>query len=79
VLLAGYLVIPGTFTSLKDSSSVEETLEKNSVGRVILSTIQNPPLLIFTYIFLVAGATVLAWLFTRYKANYSWLINKIFM
>ncbi|OQD76227.1 hypothetical protein PENANT_c121G09448, partial [Penicillium antarcticum] len=79
VLLAGYLVIPGTFTSLKGSSSVEETLEKNSAGRAILSTIQNPPLLVFACIFLVAGATLLAWLFTRYKANYSWLINKLFM
>ncbi|KAJ5878302.1 hypothetical protein N7455_001767 [Penicillium solitum] len=33
VLLAGYLVIPGTFTSLKESNSVEETLEKNNAGR----------------------------------------------
>ncbi|CAG7932376.1 unnamed protein product [Penicillium olsonii] len=79
VLLAGYLVIPGTFTSLKESNSVEETLEKNNAGRVVLSTIQNPPLLVFACLFLVTGATVLGWLFKLYKANYSWLTNKLFL
>ncbi|KAJ5593511.1 hypothetical protein N7537_010415 [Penicillium hordei] len=65
VLLAGYLVIPGTFTSLKKSNSVEKTLEKNNAGRVLLNTIQNPPLLVFSCLFLITGATVLGWLFNR--------------
>ncbi|KAF3004649.1 hypothetical protein E8E15_000588 [Penicillium rubens] len=45
ILLAGYLVIPGTFTSLQNSSQVESVLETNSAGRAVLKTIQNPPLL----------------------------------
>ena len=39
VLLAGYLVIPGTFTSLKESSQVEKALNKNNAGRAALNTI----------------------------------------
>ncbi|CAP91075.1 Pc13g00060 [Penicillium rubens Wisconsin 54-1255] len=35
-LLAGYLVIPGTFTSLKESSQVEEILKTNNAGRAVL-------------------------------------------
>ncbi len=42
VLLAGYLVVPGTFTSLKESDEVEQTLQKNNAGRVLLKAIQNP-------------------------------------
>ncbi|CAG8269273.1 unnamed protein product, partial [Penicillium salamii] len=44
-LLAGYLVIPGTFTSLQTSNQVEKLLQVNKAGRTVLHTIQNPPLL----------------------------------
>ncbi|CAG7935369.1 unnamed protein product [Penicillium salamii] len=44
-LLAGYLVIPGTFTSLQTSNQVEKLLQVNKAGLIVLHTIQNPPLL----------------------------------
>ncbi|OQE56376.1 hypothetical protein PENNAL_c0417G07520, partial [Penicillium nalgiovense] len=78
-LLAGYLVIPGTFTSLKESSQVEEILTKNNAGRAVLHTIQNPPLLVVACLFLAGGAAALTLLFRRLQSNYLWLINKIFM
>lgn len=78
-LLAGYLVIPGTFTSLKESNQVEEVLKKNTAGRAVLSTIQNPPLLVIACLFLVGGAAALIVLFRTLESNYSWLVNKIFM
>ncbi|KAJ5544672.1 hypothetical protein N7461_006976 [Penicillium sp. DV-2018c] len=40
VLLAGYVIIPGTFTSLKRSSEVQDVLQKNEAGRPALT----PPL-----------------------------------
>jgi hypothetical protein len=79
VLLAGYLVVPGTFTSLKESDEVEQTLQKNDAGRVLLKTIQNPPLLVIACIFLVAGILILGWLSAVFKESYTWLINRIFM
>lgn len=78
-LLAGYLVIPGTFTSLKESNQVEEALKNNAAGRAVLSTIQNPPLLVIACLFLVGGAAALIVLFRTLENNYSWLVNKIFM
>ncbi|OQD78090.1 hypothetical protein PENANT_c090G11601 [Penicillium antarcticum] len=78
-LLAGYLVIPGTFTSLKESNQVEEILKKNTAGRAVLHTIQNPPLLLVACLFLVGGAAALTVLFRKLQSNYLWLINKIFM
>lgn len=79
VLLAGYLVIPGTFTSLKESGQVEKALNKNNAGRAALNTIQNPPLLFIACLFLVIGATALVLLYRRMRYNYTWLVNKIFM
>ncbi|CAG7945738.1 unnamed protein product [Penicillium nalgiovense] len=79
VLLAGYLVVPGTFTSLKNSDQVEQKLQQNDAGRVLLKTIQNPPLLAIACIFLVFGVVLLGWLSVKFRDSYSWLINRIFM
>ena len=80
-LLAGYLVIPGTFTSLQKSSQVQETLGKNSAGRAVMHTIQNPPLLGIACLFLVGAISALVILLYRSpkpRGNYPWLINKLF-
>ena len=79
VLLARYLVILGTFTSLKESSQVEKALNKNNAGRAALNTIQNPPLLVIACLFLAVGATVLVLLYRKFRPNYTWLVNKLFM
>ncbi|CAG8905429.1 unnamed protein product [Penicillium nalgiovense] len=63
-LLAGYLVIPGTFTSLQTSNQVEKTLQTNEAGRTVLHMIQNPPYSLLRACFL---------------GNYPWLINKVFV
>lgn len=79
VLLAGYVIIPGTFTSLKKSSEVQDVLQTNGAGRVVLKTIQNPPLLAIAFLFLITGSAMLGWLWVKFKTNYPWLINKIFL
>ncbi|CAG7915458.1 unnamed protein product [Penicillium olsonii] len=78
-LLAGYLVVPGTFTSLKESNQVEEVLKKNTAGQAVLHTIQNPPLLVIACLFLLGGAATLIMLFRELQSSYTWLVNKIFM
>ncbi|KAJ6016583.1 hypothetical protein N7540_011174 [Penicillium herquei] len=80
-LLAGYLVVPGTFTSLQASSQVEKTLQSSEAGRRMLHTIQNPPLLVIACLFLIVGIGALAWLLRhdKLRRNFSWLINKILL
>jgi hypothetical protein len=79
VLLAGYVIIPGTFTSLKKSSEVQDALQTNGAGRVVLKTIQNPPLLVISFLFLIAGSAMLGWLWVKFNTCYPWLINKTFL
>jgi uncharacterized membrane protein SirB2 len=80
-LLAGYLVIPGTFTSLQTLNQVEGVLQANKTGRTVLHTIQNPPLLGIACLLLVSGIGALMWLmhFPKLRGNYPWLINKLFV
>ncbi|KAJ5033176.1 hypothetical protein NUH16_003092 [Penicillium rubens] len=79
-LLAGYLVIPGTFTSLQTLNQVERILQANEAGRTVLHTIQNPPLLGIACLLLVSGIGALMWLlhFPKIRGNYIWLINRLF-
>lgn len=79
VLLAGYLVVPGTFTSLQASATLHNTLSDNEAGEVILNRIQNPPLLALACVLFVVGLTLMGWLYHEYRSNYIWLINRIFM
>lgn len=77
-LLAGYLVIPGTFTSLQKSSQVEEALSNNKAGRVVMHTIQNPPLLVISCLFFVGAIIAMCFLIRvrKIRSCYTWLINK---
>jgi hypothetical protein len=79
ILLAGYLVVPGTFTSLQKSDTLSDDLANNVAGDALLNTIQNPPLLAISCIFFVLGSVLIGWLFLEYKGNYIWLINRLFM
>ncbi|KAF4207310.1 hypothetical protein CNMCM8927_003584 [Aspergillus lentulus] len=78
-LLAGYLVVPGTFTSLQKSDFLTEGLETNRTGKAILSTIQNPPLLAIACFLMVLGSVMISWLTWERKENYIWLINRLFI
>ncbi|KAJ5946399.1 hypothetical protein N7454_003238 [Penicillium verhagenii] len=79
ILLAGYLVIPGTFTSLQTSDDVKSSLTGNEAGAFILGTIKNPPLLAMATLFFFTGIAIMGWLYWEYQSNYMWLINRIFM
>jgi hypothetical protein len=78
-LLAGYLVVPGTFTSMQRSATLKEDLNKTQAGQAILSTIQNPPLLAIACFPMVLGALFMLWLSWERRNNYIWLINKLFL
>ncbi|TGO06777.1 hypothetical protein BTUL_0564g00010 [Botrytis tulipae] len=77
ILLAGYLVLPSTFTSLQKSTTMAE--EAGEAGAVVLRAYQNLPLLWVAAIFCVIGASGMAWLWWMWKLNYVWLINRIIL
>jgi hypothetical protein len=78
-LLAGYLVVPGTFTSLQKSDFLTKGLETNRTGKTILSSIQNPPLLAVACLLMVLGSVMISWFTWERKENYIWLVNRLFM
>ncbi|KAL4927718.1 uncharacterized protein BDV17DRAFT_299032 [Aspergillus undulatus] len=78
-LLAGYLVIPGTFTSLQNSDSLQDKAAQDNVGSAVLKTIQNPPLVGIAWTFLGVGAGTMGLLFHKWRHNYLWLINRLFI
>jgi hypothetical protein len=79
MLLAGYLVIPGTFTSLQKSDSIVDKLSQDHAEKAILETIQNPPLVAIAWSLLSIGIGTICFLFNRWRRNYLWLINRLFM
>ncbi|GLA79171.1 hypothetical protein CBS63078_10970 [Aspergillus niger] len=79
VLLAGYLVIPGTFTSLQTSEKLKQALIGNGANKAVLNKIQNPPLLAIACVFFAIGAALLIWLCWKWRSNYIWLVGRVFL
>lgn len=83
ILLASFLIIPGTFTSFKNSDmfkNIENDEDKSSaVAKAILDSAQNLGLLWLSGIFCVIGGSGCLILWLRWRKNYVWLVNKIFL
>jgi hypothetical protein len=62
ILLAGYLVFPGTFMSLRKSASFKETASNSQAGRSAYQVIQNISLLAIAAVFCFLGLVGAAWL-----------------
>lgn len=74
VTLAGYIVLPGTFTSVSRS----ESLQNIATGRLVQSAVQNIPLLPFAGICFIIGTAGSYFLWRKWEANYIWLVAKLF-
>ncbi|KAK5467750.1 hypothetical protein LTS15_000723 [Exophiala xenobiotica] len=81
IILAGFLVVPGTFTTFKQSKAFQEADDNNGdeVAHAIVHSIANIGLLWFSGSFCVIGTAVCLWLWVWWRHNYVWLVNKIFM
>lgn len=75
VLLAGFVVFPGTFTSLSRSG----VLRESQPGRLLQNAIRNTPLLCIACICCAVGAIGIGWLWWSTKSNYVWLISRLFL
>jgi hypothetical protein len=74
LILAGYLVLPNTFTSLKALS----VLSESKGGQILQGTVQNVPLLYVAFAFCFIGLFGISCLWYEWKENYIWLITYIF-
>ncbi|PYH40081.1 uncharacterized protein BP01DRAFT_309066 [Aspergillus saccharolyticus JOP 1030-1] len=79
ILLAGYLVFPGTFTSLRTSASFKTTADGNAIGRTAYHAVQNVSLLSIASICCFIGLSGACWLYYRNQHNYVWTARKIFL
>lgn len=79
ILLAGYLVIPGTFTSLQNSESLQKEFRHSHSASSILNTVQNPPLIGISCTCLGLGAVIMLLLFYKWRYNYIWVTNQLFL
>lgn len=80
LLLAGFLVFPGTFTSIQESITEREEDEDtndNEAVTAILSRVKNVPLLVIAIVCVAIAAIGMVGLALRHIRNYVWLINRL--
>jgi hypothetical protein len=75
LLLAGYVVLPGAFTSIRNSQVLSD--EAGAAGKAVVKAAQTWPVLLVASICCATGVSGMAWLWYRWKRNYVWLLNKI--
>jgi hypothetical protein len=78
ILLAGFIIFPGTFTSIQRLDD-SQTIQGNAVAASVLDGFKNTPLLVVAGICCGIGAGGMIWLWWTWRMNYVWLLNKIFM
>lgn len=80
LLLAGFLVFPGTFTSIRESIDErenDEDIEDGEAVKGILRGVKNVPLLVIAAVCCGIAAIGMISLAFRHIRNYVWLINRL--
>ena len=75
ILLAGFLVFPGTFTRLRNDTTLTEI---GRTGQVVQAAVQYTPLIGIAAACCLGGAVGMYLLWRRWNQNYDWLLNNIF-
>lgn len=80
LLLASFIVFPGTFTTIKKSIEDKNGQDwTDKTAEKIFKSVKNIPLLVIAAIMCsisAIGMSVLAW---RHMKNFVWLLNKLFL
>ncbi|ETI22614.1 hypothetical protein G647_06690 [Cladophialophora carrionii CBS 160.54] len=81
IILAGFLVVPGTFTTFKESEAFQDAdnNDDDEVTHAIVHSIANIGLLWLSGAFCIVGALGCLALWFRWRENYVWLINRVFL
>ncbi|KAK7052271.1 hypothetical protein R3P38DRAFT_3306060 [Favolaschia claudopus] len=70
ILLAGFVLLPGTFTNLQNAGSTENE-------KAFVDAIQRVPLFVIAFVCSGIGVLGMLWLWWRWSRNYIWLNNRI--
>ncbi|KAF2181265.1 hypothetical protein K469DRAFT_589477 [Zopfia rhizophila CBS 207.26] len=79
ILLAGYLVFPGTFTTIRNSSAVQGVAGKSHSGKTVFRAVQHVSLLVIAAVCCFVGVVGICWLWWTHRDNFIWLKQKIFL
>ncbi|KAK9782733.1 hypothetical protein AB5N19_09316 [Seiridium cardinale] len=78
ITLAGYVVFPATFTSIRDLSDNPD-VQANAAANTVLDHVKNVPLLVIAAICCGIGAAGMIWLMICWRKNYVWLLNRLLL
>jgi len=76
ILLAGFIIFPGTFTAL---GSIDEDKSASEATKYFFKSVKNIPLLVIAGVCCGIGVVGMLWLWWTWRRNYVWLLNKIFL
>ncbi|KAH6604855.1 hypothetical protein Trco_006562 [Trichoderma cornu-damae] len=82
LLLAGFLVFPGTFTSLQKSVASkgdDDGTLGDQAAKLFVNSIKNIPLLVIAAVMCGVSAVGMLVLTTKHAKNYVWIVNKLFL
>lgn len=79
ILLAGFIVVPGTFVSIEHSKTLQQGAKNSKVAHAFLDTVKHASLIFVASLCCGMGSAGMVWLWWRWRHNYVWLINKIFL
>lgn len=79
ILLAGFIVVPGTFVSVEDSKTLQKGAKDSKVEHAVLDTVKHASLMWVAGLCCVVGGVGMVGLWWRWRGNYVWVINKIFL
>ncbi len=78
LMLAGFVILPSTFTGLQPLV-VSRLIQGSATGTEPLSSVTSLPLLVAASACVVLGAAGLLWLSLRWRRNYVWLLNRLYL
>lgn len=73
ILLAGFVLFPGTFTSLRNEQG------SSAVAKGVLNVVNHVSLFVIAFLCCGIGAAGMGYLWWRWMNNYVWLVNKVFL
>lgn len=80
VLLAGFIVLPGTYTKFQNSEIIKAAQEdKSNFGNQILAGVAGLKILAVAIYLCGIGLVGIIALWVRWRKNYIWLINKVLL
>ncbi|KAK3945906.1 hypothetical protein QBC46DRAFT_360027 [Diplogelasinospora grovesii] len=82
ILLAGFVVIPGSFNSLRrlEATTQGEVVPGSPAVNAILGSVAaDVSVTVVGFAFMLVGLAGACWLGWRWRRNYVWLLNKLYM